>query len=258
MVAALSERQIDRYSRQIIMREIGGTGQSLLLRSRCLVAGSGPAFDVAAQYLAATGIGALDLLEGGIPDPASAPIGRSFARLESANPDVTIRVSRADAEASDGALGEAPFALADYDVLLEVVPPDAASDSSPIARRLPTGVPRAAWITLATQGRGDLVLVVVPREANACPACVQIMESENRTAPSRPAGDRQPSGLEPCVPTAIDLALAGTMAALAACRAIARISTDGALRVLRLDRDAPVWHEVAARCAPTCPRGCRK
>src|SRR5215472_5037055 len=120
IATVLSEQQIERYSRQIIMREIGGTGQSLLLRSLCLVAGGGPAFDVAAQYLVATGVGKLDLIASPVAGPGGAPIGSSFACLGSANPDAAIQVSRAERPGSDGAAGEGPFALDAYDVVLEI------------------------------------------------------------------------------------------------------------------------------------------
>lgn len=51
----LSEAQIQRYSRQILLREVGGVGQVRLLSSPMAIDGAGPAFDTAASYLAAGG-----------------------------------------------------------------------------------------------------------------------------------------------------------------------------------------------------------
>lgn len=51
----LREDQIQRYSRQILLKEVGGRGQARLLANRVRVQGAGPAFDVAVAYLAASG-----------------------------------------------------------------------------------------------------------------------------------------------------------------------------------------------------------
>lgn len=51
----LSEAQIQRYSRQILLRGIGGVGQVRLLEGGVEALGEGPALDTAAAYLAAGG-----------------------------------------------------------------------------------------------------------------------------------------------------------------------------------------------------------
>lgn len=59
----LSEEQIHRYSRHIILPEVGGKGQKKLLASRVLLFGlTGPGSS-AALYLAAAGVGVLGLSE---------------------------------------------------------------------------------------------------------------------------------------------------------------------------------------------------
>jgi len=52
----LSDEDIDRYSRQILVSEIGGRGQERLLRSSVLCVGDADELRTAAQYLAAAGI----------------------------------------------------------------------------------------------------------------------------------------------------------------------------------------------------------
>jgi len=52
----LSEQQIHRYSRQILLAEVGGRGQSRLLESGTQVIGDGAAAQDAVVYLAASGI----------------------------------------------------------------------------------------------------------------------------------------------------------------------------------------------------------
>jgi hypothetical protein len=52
---SLSEAQIQRYSRQILLQGVGGVGQARLLAGVVEVLGEGPALDTAAAYLAAGG-----------------------------------------------------------------------------------------------------------------------------------------------------------------------------------------------------------
>lgn len=51
----LTEPQIQRYARQILLREVGGRGQEALLAHPLEVRGAGPALSVAVTYLAAGG-----------------------------------------------------------------------------------------------------------------------------------------------------------------------------------------------------------
>ncbi|MFM7141767.1 MAG: ThiF family adenylyltransferase, partial [Alphaproteobacteria bacterium] len=54
---SLDDRQVDLFSRQVLLREVGGRGQERLLASRVLVAGRGPAAESAATYLVGAGVG---------------------------------------------------------------------------------------------------------------------------------------------------------------------------------------------------------
>jgi adenylyltransferase/sulfurtransferase len=57
----LSEQQVERYSRQIILPQVGGRGQRTLLAASVAVVGSGDVGMAAALYLAAAGVGKLIL-----------------------------------------------------------------------------------------------------------------------------------------------------------------------------------------------------
>ena len=59
----LSKVQINRYSRQIILSEIGGEGQKKLIDSRVLVIGSGGLGSSCLIYLAAAGIGNIGIVD---------------------------------------------------------------------------------------------------------------------------------------------------------------------------------------------------
>jgi len=59
----LSEKQIERYSRQIVLKEIGGMGQKKLMNSLVTIIGLGGLGSPAAYYLVAAGIGKLKLVD---------------------------------------------------------------------------------------------------------------------------------------------------------------------------------------------------
>ena len=63
MPLKFTEDQIKRYSRQIILPEVGGKGQRKLLSSRVLVIGAGGLGSSAIAYLAAAGIGTLGIID---------------------------------------------------------------------------------------------------------------------------------------------------------------------------------------------------
>lgn len=59
----LSETQIRRYARHIVLAEIGGIGQSRLIAARVLVIGAGGLGTPLLQYLAAAGVGTLGVID---------------------------------------------------------------------------------------------------------------------------------------------------------------------------------------------------
>lgn len=63
MTKKFTDDQIRRYSRQIILPEVGGTGQRKLLNSKVLVLGAGGLGSAAIAYLAAAGIGTLGIID---------------------------------------------------------------------------------------------------------------------------------------------------------------------------------------------------
>ena len=58
-----TDEQIERYSRHIILPEVGGSGQQKMLEARVLLLGAGGLGSPAAYYLAAAGIGNLGVVD---------------------------------------------------------------------------------------------------------------------------------------------------------------------------------------------------
>jgi len=59
----LTEEQVRRYSRHLILSEVGGGGQRKLLNSKVLLIGAGGLGSPAALYLAAAGVGTLGIVD---------------------------------------------------------------------------------------------------------------------------------------------------------------------------------------------------
>jgi adenylyltransferase/sulfurtransferase len=60
---SLSDVQLDRYARHIVLKEIGGAGQQQLLRAAIVLVGAGGIGAPAIHYLAAAGIGAMTVID---------------------------------------------------------------------------------------------------------------------------------------------------------------------------------------------------
>lgn len=61
--APFSDDQLHRYARHIILPQVGGRGQRRLLESRVAVVGAGGLGSPALMYLAAAGVGTLDVID---------------------------------------------------------------------------------------------------------------------------------------------------------------------------------------------------
>ncbi|MEO8602165.1 MAG: ThiF family adenylyltransferase [bacterium] len=140
---ALSDAQIDRYSRQIILPEVGGAGQQRLLAAAWTIIGNGALAATAARYLAGAGIGALTLVGGD-----AEALAHELALL---NPDVAVAIAPAPA-AEPGRSGGSPRRIA-----ADLGP--AALDA--LARAYPCDVLIAAgttavggWLHVAAETRG--------------------------------------------------------------------------------------------------------
>lgn len=60
---SFSDAELERYARHIVLPEIGGAGQAALKAARVLVVGAGGIGSPALQYLAAAGVGEIDIID---------------------------------------------------------------------------------------------------------------------------------------------------------------------------------------------------
>jgi adenylyltransferase/sulfurtransferase len=102
---SLSDSQLDRYARHIVLPEIGGAGQRKLLDAHVAVIGAGGIGSPAIQYLAAAGIGRLTIIDDdkvslanlqrqtlfGTDDVGMRKVERAEAVVSRLNPDVQVR-----------------------------------------------------------------------------------------------------------------------------------------------------------------------
>jgi adenylyltransferase/sulfurtransferase len=100
----LSDDQLDRYARHIVLKEIGGAGQKRLLAAQVVLIGAGGIGAAAIPYLAAAGIGRMRIVDDDRvalanlqrqPIFDTADIGRekaeaATARVAALNPDVAV------------------------------------------------------------------------------------------------------------------------------------------------------------------------
>lgn len=67
-VKTLTEEQVKRYSRHIVLSQVGGEGQKKLLNGRVLLVGAGGLGSPTAMYLAAAGVGTLGMVDFDVVD----------------------------------------------------------------------------------------------------------------------------------------------------------------------------------------------
>lgn len=124
----LTDEQLDRYSRHIILQEIGPEGQVELLESKVLVVGTGGLGSPVSLYLAAAGVGTIGIIDGDVVDisnlqrqvvHSTADLNRpkvksAAAKMRAINPDIEVLPQEIYLTASN-AMG----IIQDYDFVID-------------------------------------------------------------------------------------------------------------------------------------------
>ena len=247
MSTRLTADEIERYSRQILVPDLGGKGQIRLRQGRVLVIGAGGLGSPAAFYLAAAGVGTLGLVD---PDRVelsnlqrqilhrTADIGRkkvesAQARLTELNPGVTVVIQAVRLEEHNAA-----EIFRDYDFIVD------GSDNFDTKflvndTAVATGIPFSHAGIVRLQGQ---VMTVIPHKS-ACYRCFF-----NDPPP--------PEELLSCQQAGILGAVAGTIGSIQATEAIKFLAgfEEGLLtdRLLTYDARTMKFHTVEVRRDPAC------
>ena len=142
----LTDAQIRRYARQLVMKEFTGAGQERLLGSRVLAYGAGTSLELCVLYLAAAGVGGVHV------SAQERPADELFRRAAALNPDCTV---------SHGAHGVRPDAVADF-----------LQDAGPAATRQIAGALRAGIPYVKAMRAGGAAVVKRWVAGDPCPGCL--------------------------------------------------------------------------------------
>lgn len=242
-----SDEEIRRYSRHIILQEIGGKGQQRLKDGRALIVGAGGLGSPSAFYLAAAGVGTIGVVDDDVVDLSNLQrqilhrtedVGRpkvesAAQALEALNPNVKV-VRHQLRLGADNILD----IVKEYDVVLDGV------DNFP-TRYLVNDACVMAGVPLVDAGilRWDgLILTVLPKKG-PCYRCI---------FPEPPPEGMIPSCQEAGVIGAVG-GVMGTLQALEAVKILTGVGETLAGRMLLFDALQTRFREVKARR----DRGCR-
>ncbi|HXZ26183.1 MAG TPA: molybdopterin-synthase adenylyltransferase MoeB [Nitrospiria bacterium] len=242
-----SNIQEQRYSRHILLPEVGGRGQEKLLRARILVIGAGGLGSPVAFYLAAAGVGTIGLIDGDVvdlsnlhrqilhhtPDVDRPKVTSAQAKLTALNSDVTV-IPHHERLTTANALQ----LFAQYDLVID------GTDNFP-TKFLAND---AAIFTKRPLIHGGIlrfvgqVMTILPGQS-ACYRCI--------------FKEPPPEGLVPtCQEAGVLGALAGvigTIQATEALKLILRLPQPLTGRLLTYDALSSGFREIAVRRNPTCP-----
>ena len=245
-VQTLTPEQVKRYSRHIIMPQIGSAGQRKLLESSVLIVGAGGLGSPVAVYLALAGVGTIGLVDFDTVDLSNlqrqilhqhADIGRP--KLESAretllayNPDLHVRLN-------EGALtaANAIDVISEYDVVVN------GADNFP-ARYL---VNDACYLSDKPLVDGSILIfdgqasVYIP--GKGCYRCL---------FPSPPPPGSVPSCAEAGVLGALP-GLVGSIQAIETVKVLLHLGETLVGRLLLIDALSMEFRSVKLRRNPKCP-----
>jgi adenylyltransferase/sulfurtransferase len=250
----LNSSEIRRYSRHLVLREVGPEGQERLKGARILVVGAGGLGSPAALYLAAAGVGTLGLVDPdvvelsnlqrqvihGTPDVGRSKLASATDRIEALNPHVAVEPYPVRLDA-----GNASDILPRYDVVVD------GSDNFPTRYLVNDacvrfGIPLVYGSILRWEGQVSLFADRDEGADGGRGPCYRCLFREP------PPAELVPS----CAEAGVFGALPGVVGSMQALEAIKRVLGVGRSllgRLLLFDALAASWREVRIRRDPDCP-----
>lgn len=228
----LSESELERYARHIVLSEVGGIGQQKLKAAKVLVVGAGGLGAPVLQYLAAAGVGTLSIVDddvvslsnlqrqiihdtGQVGQLKTASAAHSLLRI---NPEIIV-VQHADRLSSENGSS----LIKGHDVVVD------GSDNF-ATRYLVADLCEAAGITLVTAAVGRFDGTLTTLKPHGSDKSGKPYPRYRDVFPEQP-----PSGLLPsCAEAGILGALTGVLGSLQALEVIKEITGIGELLVGRL------------------------
>lgn len=247
MGKSLSEQELSRYSRHLVMPEVGIEGQLKLKASSVLVVGAGGLGTPAAIYLAAAGVGRIGIVDHDVVETSNlhrqvlfteSDVGKSKAevisrRLELVNPHVQVKPYNLKLDSSN-TLG----IFRDYDVIID------GTDNFP-ARYLIND----ACVLL---GRPDVYASVFRFDGQASVFSGRTGPCYRCLYPEPPTPDTVPS----CAEGGVLGVLPGVMGSIQAAQALSLLLGTGSPlvgRLLLFDAIAMTFDEISIKRNPDCP-----
>jgi adenylyltransferase/sulfurtransferase len=247
-MAEFTEAQIQRYSRHMILKEVGGKGQRKIAESRVLVIGAGGLGSPAALYLAAAGVGTLGIVDADVVDLSNLhrqvlhttaavdtpKVESARAYLSAMNPDVKIVPHQIRVTSEN-----ARELVRNYDVILD------GSDNFPTRFLMNDACffERKPLVSASIFRFDGQITVLKPHAGHPCYRCLY---------PEPP-----PAGLVPsCQEAGVLGVLAGTVGVLQATEALKEILGIGRPlydRLLTYDALEMSFRELKTRKDPDCP-----
>ena len=264
----MSDAQLLRYSRHVLLDELGIEGQNRLLRSHALVIGAGGLGSPVALYLGTAGVGTITIVDNDRVDltnlqrqiahnlarvgqPKAASAAHSIAAI---NPDVRVVAlhERADAKRLDALVAAADVVLdcSDNFATRQAVNAACVAHRKPLVSGAAIGFDGQISVydsrdstdkphsSAAGQARSN----DSGTDVGPCYACVFASDSAFEEARCATMGVFAPL-----------VGIIGSMQAAEALKLLAGIGTSLAGRLQMLDARRMEWTEIRARRDPACP-----
>jgi molybdopterin-synthase adenylyltransferase len=244
----LSDEQLLRYSRHILLDELGVEGQQRLLDGHALVIGAGGLGSPVALYLGTAGVGTITLVDHDTVDVTNLQrqiahnlarvgqpkVGSAAQAIAAINPEVRVigLQERADAQRLDVLVAAADVVLDCSDNFSTRHAVNAAC----VAHRKPL-------VSGAAIGFDGQISVYDTRaDNNPCYACIFPPEATFEEVRCATMGVFAPL-----------VGIIGTMQAAEALKLLAGVGSSLAGRLQMLDARSMEWNEIRVARAPTCP-----